>query len=264
MSNCCSVAHRPHTLSPLPPTSSTPKKLFSPHPPSASLLVDKKMAAFQMITTLLLLFLTRHRTHATTSTYTLITRDRWGDSWAGGLLALTNAETNEIVTFTGLDDSCSYNPPYDYSCETTKTITLSCGTITGIIVDGLYPSVYSWTIKNSGGAIVAEVDTGTDSDEFLSPCASCGLGSGSVGVTTDCQGEKLRGTKAGVEPSKLTRRFAHHFAPGGWISIRPDTTPLSSKVGLLLASSLILMDEASWSWWRGGCCRFPAHTSRMF
>jgi hypothetical protein len=121
----------------------------------------------------------------TTEAFTVITRDSFGDAWNGGTLSITNSATSEVVaTSTGPENGCNYSPPGN-TCERTETVNLDCGSFSALISGGSYPDERSWLIKNSAGTTVAEAG-GTDSATFIGPCASCGLGSGSI-LETECE-----------------------------------------------------------------------------
>ncbi|GMH89491.1 hypothetical protein TL16_g11473 [Triparma laevis f. inornata] len=120
------------------------------------------------------------------STYTILTRDSYGDTWKGGILTIIHSETNEAVaTSTGPETGCKYNPPLK-TCEKTETVSLNCGSFTAVASGGSESWEYSWVIEDEHGSIVAEA-SGTSNANFASPCEACGLGSGAVGATTECE-----------------------------------------------------------------------------
>ncbi|GMH70371.1 hypothetical protein TrST_g4885 [Triparma strigata] len=120
-------------------------------------------------------------------TYTVITRDSYGDTWNGCVLSVIDTSTSEVVaTSTGPVSSCKYNPPSE-TCERTETFTLGCGGFSASQAGSEYNEECSWIIKDSAGSTVAEA-SGTSGAIFytLTTCSSCELGSGSTSET-DCE-----------------------------------------------------------------------------
>ena len=123
----------------------------------------------------------------TTETYTVITRDSYGDSRNGGVLRVIDTSTSEVVaTSTGPSSNCKYSPPSN-TCERTETVSLSCGIFSASQAGSSFNNECSWVIKDSAGSTVAKASGTSSSTTFIRPCASCGLGSGSVGVTNECE-----------------------------------------------------------------------------
>ena len=120
-----------------------------------------------------------------TETYTIVTRDSYGDGWNGGLLTLTEVSSGYILaTSTGPESGCRYNPPGD-TCERTESVSLSCGSYSVLEAGSSYNDECSWLVKDSAGSAVAEA-SGINSASFsMGTCSSCGLGSGSISET-DC------------------------------------------------------------------------------
>ncbi|GMI11195.1 hypothetical protein TrVE_jg4515 [Triparma verrucosa] len=121
-------------------------------------------------------------------TFSIITRDRYGDTWNGGVLSVTDVDTGEVVeTFTGPENSCKYNPP-EFTCERIETISLYCGSYSASTSGGSWPEERTWSIKNAAGSTVAE-GAGTSIAHFSTvACMSCGFGRGSLSGTEckDC------------------------------------------------------------------------------
>ena len=120
--------------------------------------------------------------------FSIITRDRYGDTWNGGVLSVTDVDTGEVVeTFTGPENSCKYNPP-EFTCERIETISLYCGSYSASTSGGSWPEERTWSIKNAAGSTVAE-GAGTSIAHFSTvACMSCGFGRGSLSGTEckDC------------------------------------------------------------------------------
>eukprot|EP00519_Triparma_laevis_P003800 CAMPEP_0182496358 /NCGR_PEP_ID=MMETSP1321-20130603/5016_1 /TAXON_ID=91990 /ORGANISM="Bolidomonas sp., Strain RCC1657" /LENGTH=919 /DNA_ID=CAMNT_0024699959 /DNA_START=167 /DNA_END=2923 /DNA_ORIENTATION=+ len=102
--------------------------------------------------------------------FTLITRDSYGDDWNGGVLTITNAETDGVaVSSTGPQNGCIYAPPGN-TCERTETINLECGTFSAQQSGSEYNGEVSWVIKGADGETVAEASS-TSSATF----STCGI-----------------------------------------------------------------------------------------
>ena len=120
-------------------------------------------------------------------TYTVITRDSYGDTWNGGVLSVIDTFTSEVVAIsTGPVSSCKYNSPSE-TCERTETFSLGCGGFSVSQAGSEFNEECSWIIKDSAGSIVAEA-SGTSGALFYTytTCSSCELGSGSTSET-DCE-----------------------------------------------------------------------------
>ena len=121
----------------------------------------------------------------TAETFTIVTRDSYGDGWNAGMLSLTDVGSGEVVaTSTGPESSCKYNPPDD-TCEMTETVSLDCGSFSVSQAGSNFNDECLWVVKDSAGSTVAEA-SGTSSANLLVTCASCGLGSGAVSET-ECE-----------------------------------------------------------------------------
>lgn len=106
-------------------------------------------------------------------TFTIITRDSYGDSWGGGVLSLTDDDTGEVVaTSNGPPNSCRYNLPD--TCERTETFTLYCGSYSTSMFGGAYPEDRSWFIKDSSGSTAAHGYVLSSASFSTVVCASCG------------------------------------------------------------------------------------------
>ncbi|GMH93639.1 hypothetical protein TL16_g12687 [Triparma laevis f. inornata] len=101
----------------------------------------------------------------TTYTYTLLTRDSFGDGWNGGVLDITSP-SGQVITSNGPTSGCEWSP-----CQRTESISFSnCGTYTAHIpYTSGWPSERSWVIKTSGGTQVASGSTNSE-DSFSVPC----------------------------------------------------------------------------------------------
>ncbi|GMI16763.1 hypothetical protein TrLO_g12393 [Triparma laevis f. longispina] len=102
----------------------------------------------------------RHLTH----TYTLITRDSWGDGWNGGRLDITNS-AGQVINSNGPSSGCDWSP-----CQRSESISLTCGSHTAVISQTYgWAGERSWLIKNSYGTTVASGSVNS-ADSFTVPC----------------------------------------------------------------------------------------------
>ncbi|GMH79536.1 hypothetical protein TL16_g08177 [Triparma laevis f. inornata] len=106
----------------------------------------------------------------TEETFTLITRDSFGDGWNGGELEFKNVHTAE----TG---SCSKEASTSFSCERTETVHLDCGSYSAAQAKSVAPAECSWLLKNSEGTTVAEgIDDNSASFDACTPPTPCPAG----------------------------------------------------------------------------------------
>lgn len=99
-------------------------------------------------------------------TYTIITRDTYGDTWNGGVLRVRNTATNAIITTSyGTSSGCKWG-----SCQRTETFPICCGSYSAQQSGSSWNSEIIWIIRDSSGSQVASA-TSTGTDYFSIACA---------------------------------------------------------------------------------------------